>query len=79
MSQMKKTAAQVAFESVPNARTFLPRFTSVRCRRYRALNDVAAGSIAHGSLKAAYVRRWCLYHHHWRAGAMTEKGADILP
>src|SRR5205823_6809024 len=42
-SQLKKTAAQVAFESVPNARTMLlSGFTSVRdVGVYRALNDVA--------------------------------------
>jgi imidazolonepropionase-like amidohydrolase len=42
-SQMKKTSAQVAFESVPNARTMLlSGFTSVRdVGVYRALNDVA--------------------------------------
>jgi imidazolonepropionase-like amidohydrolase len=42
-SQLKKTAAQVAFESVPNARKMLESgFTSVRdVGVYRALNDVA--------------------------------------
>jgi len=51
MSQMKKTAAEVAFESVPNARTFLREgFTTVRdVGVYRALNDVAMrDAIAHG-------------------------------
>src|SRR5947208_12189960 len=42
-SQLKKTAAQVAFESVPNPRRFLMTgFTTVRdVGVYRALNDVA--------------------------------------
>ncbi len=50
-AQLKKTAAQVAFESVPNARTFLNEgFTTVRdVGVYRALNDVAMrDAIAHG-------------------------------
>src|SRR5262245_11194285 len=42
-SQLKKTAAAVAFESVPNARKMLESgFTTVRdVGVYRALNDVA--------------------------------------
>jgi len=53
-SQLKKTAAQVAFESVPNARTFLREgFTTVRdVGVYRALNDVAMrDAIAHGYIE----------------------------
>ena len=43
LSQLKKTAAQVAFQSVPNARKMLESgFTTVRdVGVYRALNDVA--------------------------------------
>ncbi len=51
LSQLKKTAAQVAFESVPNARKMLESgFTTVRdVGVYRALNDVAMrDAIAHG-------------------------------
>src|ERR1700681_1389513 len=53
-SQLKKTAAEVAFESVPNARTFLREgFTTVRdVGVYRALNDVAMrDAIAHGFIE----------------------------
>jgi imidazolonepropionase-like amidohydrolase len=43
MGQLKRTASQVALESVPNARVFLEEgFTSVRdVGVYRALNDIA--------------------------------------
>jgi imidazolonepropionase-like amidohydrolase len=50
-SQLKKTAAQVAFESVPNALRMLESgFTTVRdVGVYRALNDIAMrDAIAHG-------------------------------
>ena len=52
--QLKKTAAQIAFESVPNARTFLREgFTTVRdVGVYRALNDVAMrDAIARGFIE----------------------------
>ncbi|MGA8309274.1 MAG: amidohydrolase family protein [Terriglobales bacterium] len=81
MSQMKKTAAQVAFESVPNARTFLREgFTTVRdVGVYRALNDVAMrDAIAHGFIEGprmyvagAYVTIT------GGAGAMTGFAPDI--
>jgi imidazolonepropionase-like amidohydrolase len=51
LSQLKKTSAQVAFESIPNARAMLlSGFTTVRdVGVYRALNDVALrDAIAHG-------------------------------
>jgi len=51
---LKKSAAEVAFESVPNARTFLREgFTSVRdVGVYRALNDVAMrNAIAQGYIE----------------------------
>jgi imidazolonepropionase-like amidohydrolase len=80
-SQLKKTAAQVAFESVPNARTFLREgFTTVRdVGVYRALNDVAMrDAIAHGYIEgprmyvaAAYVTIT------GGAGAMTGLAPDI--
>jgi imidazolonepropionase-like amidohydrolase len=80
-SQLKKTAAQVAFESVPNARTFLRSgFTTVRdVGVYRALNDVAMrDAIAHGSIEGprmyvagAYVTIT------GGAGAMTGLAPDI--
>ena len=52
--QLKMTAAQTAFASVPNARTFLREgFTTVRdVGVYRALNDVAMrDAIAHGFIE----------------------------
>jgi imidazolonepropionase-like amidohydrolase len=80
-SQLKKTAAQVAFESVPNARTFLRSgFTTVRdVGVYRALNDVAMrDAIAHGYIEGprmyvagAYVTIT------GGAGAMTGLAPDI--
>jgi imidazolonepropionase-like amidohydrolase len=80
-SQLKKTAAQVAFESVPNARTFLREgFTTVRdVGVYRALNDVAMrDAIAHGYIEGprmyvagAYVTIT------GGAGAMTGMAPDI--
>jgi imidazolonepropionase-like amidohydrolase len=80
-SQMKKTAAQVAFESVPNARTMLlSGFTSVRdVGVYRALNDIAMrDAIAKGFIigprmyvAAAYVTIT------GGAGAMTGFAPDI--
>jgi len=80
-SQMKKTSAQVAFESVPNARTMLlSGFTSVRdVGVYRALNDVAMrDAIAKGFIigprmyvAAAYVTIT------GGAGAMTGFAPDI--
>lgn len=51
LSQMKKTSAHVALESVPNARAMLlSGFTTVRdVGVYRALNDIALrDAIAHG-------------------------------
>src|SRR4029077_15962137 len=80
-SQLKKTAAEVAFESVPNARTFLREgFTTVRdVGVYRALNDVAMrDAIAHGYIEGprmyvagAYVTIT------GGAGAMTGLAPDI--
>jgi imidazolonepropionase-like amidohydrolase len=80
-SQMKKTSAQVAFESVPNARTMLlSGFTTVRdVGVYRALNDVAMrDAIAKGFIigprmyvAAAYVTIT------GGAGAMTGFAPDI--
>ena len=80
-SQLKKTTAQVAFESVPNARTFLRSgFTTVRdVGVYRALNDVAMrDAIAHGYIEGprmyvagAYVTIT------GGAGAMTGLAPDI--
>jgi imidazolonepropionase-like amidohydrolase len=80
-SQLKKTAAQVAFESVPNARTFLRSgFTTVRdVGVYRALNDVAMrDAIAHGYIEGprmyvagAYVTIT------GGAGAMTGLAPDV--
>ena len=82
-SQLKKTAAEVAFESVPNARTFLREgFTTVRdVGVYRALNDVAMrDAIAHGFIEGprmyvagAYVTIT------GGAGAMTGLAPDITP
>ncbi|MGH9502277.1 MAG: amidohydrolase family protein [Terriglobales bacterium] len=81
MSQMKKTAAEVAFESVPNARSFLREgFTTVRdVGVYRALNDVAMrDAIANGFIEGprmyvagAYVTIT------GGAGAMTGFAPDI--
>jgi imidazolonepropionase-like amidohydrolase len=81
MSQIKKTSAQVAFESVPNARTFLREgFTTVRdVGVYRALNDVAMrDAIARGFIEgprmyvaAAYITIT------GGAGAMTGMAPDI--
>ncbi len=51
VGQLKRTASQVALESVPNARVFLEEgFTSVRdVGVYRALNDIALrDAINHG-------------------------------
>ena len=80
-SQLKKTAAQTAFESVPNARVFLTSgFTTVRdVGVYRALNDVAMrDAIAHGFIEGprmyvagAYVTIT------GGAGAMTGVAPDI--
>jgi imidazolonepropionase-like amidohydrolase len=80
-SQLKKTAAQVAFASVPNARTMLESgFTTVRdVGVYRALNDVAMrDSIAKGYIvgprmyvAGAYVTIT------GGAGAMTGLAPDI--
>lgn len=80
-SQLKRTAAAVAFASVPNARTFLREgFTTVRdVGVYRALNDVAMrDAIAHGYIEGprmyvagAYVTIT------GGAGAMTGLAPDI--
>ncbi|HXP16514.1 MAG TPA: amidohydrolase family protein [Terriglobales bacterium] len=80
-SQLRKTAAQVAFESVPNARAFLREgFTTVRdVGVYRALNDVAMrDAIAQGYIEGprmyvagAYVTIT------GGAGAMTGMAPDI--
>ncbi|PYX35484.1 MAG: Xaa-Pro dipeptidase [Acidobacteria bacterium] len=54
LSQLKKTSAQVALESVPNARKMLESgFTTVRdVGVYRALNDIALrDAIAHGYIE----------------------------
>ena len=81
MSNLKKTAAEVAFESVPNARKMLHAgFTTVRdVGVYRALNDVAMrDAINHGFIEGprmfvagAYVTIT------GGAGAMTGQAADI--
>jgi imidazolonepropionase-like amidohydrolase len=78
---LRKTAAETAFESVPNARTFLREgFTTVRdVGVYRALNDVAMrDAIAHGFIEGprmyvagAYVTIT------GGAGAMTGSAPDI--
>jgi imidazolonepropionase-like amidohydrolase len=81
VSQLKRTASQVALESVPNARVFLEEgFTSVRdVGVYRALNDVALrDAINHGYIEGprmfvagAYITIT------GGAGAMTGFAADI--
>jgi imidazolonepropionase-like amidohydrolase len=81
VSQLKKTAAEIAFESVPNARKMLESgFTSVRdVGVYRALNDVAMrDAIANGYIigprmyvAGAYVTIT------GGAGAMTGLAPDI--
>src|SRR5437879_9739226 len=80
-SQLKKTAAQVAFQSVPNARKMLESgFTTVRdVGVYRALNDVAMrDAIAKGFIigprmyvAGAYITIT------GGAGAMTGQAPDI--
>src|SRR6202158_1615757 len=81
MSQMKKTSAQVAFESVPNARTFLREgFTTVRdVGVYRALNDVAMrDAIAHGFIEGPRMYVAGAYITiTGGAGAMTGMAPDI--
>jgi imidazolonepropionase-like amidohydrolase len=81
MSQMKKTAAEVAFESVPNARTFLREgFTTVRdVGVYRALNDVAMrDAIAHGYIEGPRMYVAGAYITiTGGAGAMTGFAPDI--
>ena len=82
LSYMKKTAAEVAFESVPNARATLEAgFTTVRdVGTYRALNDVAMrDAIARGDfpgprmyVAGAYVTIT------GGAGALTGAAPDIL-
>jgi imidazolonepropionase-like amidohydrolase len=81
LSSLKKTAAQVALESVPNARAMLESgFTTVRdVGVYRALNDIALrDAIAHGYIEGprmfvagAYVTIT------GGAGAMTGLAPDI--
>jgi imidazolonepropionase-like amidohydrolase len=81
LSQLKKTAAQVALESVPNARNMLDSgFTTVRdVGVYRALNDVALrDAIARGYIvgprmfvAGAYITIT------GGAGAMTGMAPDI--
>ena len=81
MSQMKKTAAEVALESVPNARTFLESgFTTVRdVGVYRALNDVAMrDAIAHGYIEGPRMYVAGAYITiTGGAGAMTGLAPDI--
>ncbi|HUK25999.1 MAG TPA: amidohydrolase family protein [Terriglobales bacterium] len=82
LSQLKKTSAQVALESVPNARAMLlSGFTTVRdVGVYRALNDIALrDAIAHGYVEGprmfvagAYVTITD------GAGAMTGFAPDII-
>jgi imidazolonepropionase-like amidohydrolase len=82
LSYLKKTAAEVAFESVPNARATLEAgFTTVRdVGAYRALNDVAMrDAIARGDfpgprmfVAGAYVTIT------GGAGALTGAAPDIL-
>src|ERR1700723_3902902 len=82
LSYLKKTAAEVAFESVPNARATLEAgFTTVRdVGTYRALNDVAMrDAIARGDfpgprmfVAGAYVTIT------GGAGALTGAAPDIL-
>jgi len=78
---LKKTAAQIAFESVPNARTFLREgFTSVRdVGVYRALNDVAMrDAIAHGYIEGPRMYVAGAYITiTGGAGAMTGLAPDI--
>jgi imidazolonepropionase-like amidohydrolase len=80
-SQLKKTSAQVAFESVPNARTFLREgFTTVRdVGVYRALNDVAMrDAIAHGFIEGPRMYVAGAYITiTGGAGAMTGMAPDI--
>src|SRR5439155_17735772 len=81
LSQLKKTSAQVALESVPNARKMLESgFTTVRdVGVYRALNDIALrDAIAHGYIEGprmfvagAYITIT------GGAGAMTGLAPDI--
>ena len=79
--QLKKTAAQIAFESVPNARTFLREgFTTVRdVGVYRALNDVAMrDAIAHGYIEGPRMYVAGAYITiTGGAGAMTGFAPDI--
>jgi len=68
-SQLKKTAAQVAFESVPNARTFLREgFTTVRdVGVYRALMmSLCVTRLLMVLSRAAHVCGWRLRDHHRR-------------
>jgi imidazolonepropionase-like amidohydrolase len=80
-SQLKKTSAQVAFESVPNARTFLSEgFTTVRdVGVYRALNDVAMrDAIARGYIEGPRMYVAGAYITiTGGAGAMTGMAPDI--
>ncbi len=79
--QLKKTAAQTAFASVPNARTFLREgFTTVRdVGVYRALNDVAMrDAIAHGFIEGPRMYVAGAYITiTGGAGAMTGFAPDI--
>ena len=79
--QLKMTAAQTAFASVPNARTFLREgFTTVRdVGVYRALNDVAMrDAIAHGFIEGPRMYVAGAYITiTGGAGAMTGLAPDI--
>ncbi len=79
--QLKLTAAQTAFASVPNARTFLREgFTTVRdVGVYRALNDVAMrDAIARGSIEGPRMYVAGAYITiTGGAGAMTGLAPDI--
>src|SRR5580658_8572160 len=70
LTYLKRTAAEVALESVPNARLTLESgFTTVRdVGVYRALTDIALrDAIARGHPRPPHVRSRRLRHHHRRS------------
>ena len=76
---LKKTASQIALESVTNARvTLLSGFTTVRdVGTYRALNDIALrDAIAAGDIigPRMYVAG-AIHHHHRRSRRDDRSGA----
>jgi imidazolonepropionase-like amidohydrolase len=82
LSQLKKTSAQVALESVPNARAMLlSGFTTVRdVGVYRALNDIALrDAINHGYVEGPHMFVAGAYVTiAGGAGAMTGFAPDII-